>query len=248
VRRGAQLLRKAAAVVPEPPLGPVPGGQLLVLAKQPVPGQVKTRLCPRFSPAQAAELAAAALADTLAAVAATRARRRLLVLAGAPTGALPEGLSELPAGLSELPAGIGVQPQRGDGLAERIAAAYADAYAVALPMLLIGMDTPQLTATMLASALDALLAPGVDAVLGLAADGGWWAMGLRRPDERLLRDVPMSTPHTGRAQRDRLLGAGLRIAELPILRDVDTPADVARVAAAAPRTRFAATARALAAG
>lgn len=233
-------------MIPEPPLGPVPAGQLLVLAKQPIPGQVKTRLCPRFSPAQAAELAAAALADTLAAVAATRARRRLLVLAGPPAGELSGELGALPAGLGELPAGISVLPQRGRGLAERIAAAYADAYAVALPMLLIGMDTPQLTATMLAAALDALLLPDVDAVLGLAADGGWWAMGLRRPDERLLRDVPMSTSQTGRVQRGRLLGAGLRIADLPILRDVDTPADVARVAAAAPSTRFAATARALA--
>jgi len=66
-------------------------------------------------------------------------------------------------------------------------------------MLLVGMDTPQLTA-----AAAHLLAPATDAVRGLAADGGWWAMWLRRPDERLLADVPMSTQATGRVQRDRL--------------------------------------------
>ena len=169
-----------------PPPAHAAADQLLVLAKEPPAWAGQTRLPPPYSAEQAATLAAAALADTLAAVAATPAARRLLVLDGVPG--------------PWLLVGIEVLPQRGQGLAERIAAAFADAYRTRpLPMLLVGMDTPQLTA-----AAAHLLAPATDAVRGLAADGGWWAMWLRRPDERLLADVPMSTQATGRVQRDRL--------------------------------------------
>ncbi len=202
------------------------GVQLLVLAKAPVPGRVKTRLCPPYTAAQASRLAAAALDDTLDAVLATDVARRVLVLAGA---------------LDGVPAGLDVQPQRGEGLAERIAAAFDDAWAaLPVPLLLVGMDTPQLTAAELGAAAGALLEPAVDAVLGAAADGGWWALGLRRPDPGLLLGVPMSTAHTGRVQLARLVGAGLRVHELPELVDVDTAADARRVAAAAPGSRFAA--------
>jgi hypothetical protein len=196
---------------------------LLVLAKAPVPGRVKTRLCPPCSPAEAAALAGAALADTLDAVLATPARRRVLVLDGDPGPGLP--------------AGVDVVAQRGRGLDERLAAAFADA--ADGPALLVGMDTPQVTPALLAAAAAALVAPGVDAVLGPAVDGGWWAAGLRRPDPLAFLGVPTSTPGTGEAQRRRLAALGLAVAALPTLRDVDTIADAAAVAAAAPHTRFA---------
>jgi uncharacterized protein len=85
-----------------------------------------------------------------------------------------------------------------------------------------------------------------DAIFGPAADGGFWALGLRVPDPDLLRGVPMSTPGTGAVQRDRLRAAGLRVADLPPLRDVDTAADATAVACEAPWSRFAARARELA--
>ncbi|OLT24586.1 hypothetical protein BJF79_44975 [Actinomadura sp. CNU-125] len=150
---------------------PAPDADLLVIAKEPVPGRVKTRLTPAYTPAEAASLAAAALADTLAAVAAAPAGRRTLVLDGSP-GAW-------------LPAGIEVIAQRGGGLDERLAHTFADADA-GRPLVLIGMDTPQVTPGLLAVEARALRGHG--AVFGPAADGGFWLLGLRRPDARLLRE------------------------------------------------------------
>jgi hypothetical protein len=202
-----------------------PATTLLVIAKQPVPGRVKTRLVPPCTYEQAAALAEAALADTLEAVLLAPAARRVLVLDGEPG--------------PWLPAGFDVVPQCGGPLDERLAAAFA---AMSGPALLIGMDTPQVTPDLLAVDWQA-----ADAVFGPAADGGFWALGLRVPDPALLRGVPMSTPATGAFQRARLLSAGLRVADLPQLRDVDTAADAVAAAAKAPRGRFAARARALAA-
>jgi hypothetical protein len=204
---------------------PAPGSgtTLLVIAKEPVPGRVKTRLVPPCTPGQAAALAEAALADTLDAVLAAPARRRVLVLDGAPGPWLPPGFD--------------VTPQCGGALDERLAAAFA---AVSGPALLIGMDTPQLTPGMLAVDWE-----GADAWFGPAEDGGFWGLGLRRPDAALVRGVPMSSADTGAVQRARLDAAGLRVAELPRLRDVDTAADAVAVARQAPLSRFAARAREL---
>jgi len=203
---------------------PGPDTTLLVIAKQPVPGRVKTRLVPPYTYEQAAVLAEAALADTLHAVAMAPARRRVLVLEGKPG--------------PWLPAGFDVLPQSGGSLDQRLACAFA---AAAGPALLIGMDTPQVSPGLLAVDWNA-----ADAAFGPALDGGFWAIGMREPDPELLLGVPMSTPRTGAVQRARLLGAGLRIADLPALRDVDTAADALAVARLAPRSRLAARVRELA--
>jgi len=192
---------------------------LLVIAKEPVAGRVKTRLCPPCTPEQAAWLAEAALADTLAAAADTGARR-FLVLDGRPGPWLPDGWT--------------VIPQRGDGLAERLAHAFADAGG---PALLVGMDTPQVTGRQLQAGLSALEA--ADAVFGPALDGGYWAIGLRTPDPAVFARVPMSRVYTGAIQRARLAALGLRTVDLPALRDVDDIAAARAVAAAAPASRFA---------
>lgn len=215
-----------------PPSRPAEGTTtLLVIAKEPVPGKVKTRLCPPCTPQQAARLAAAALHDTLEAVRAMPARRRVLVLSGRPGTWLPDGFD--------------VVPQRSGGLDERLAGAFAEAGTG--PALLVGMDTPQLTPALLAPALGPDSWQECDAWFGPALDGGFWALGLARPDPALLRGVPMSTPTTGRAQLARLAHKGLRVRRLPPLCDVDTAEDAAQVAAEAPGSRFAATAAALAA-
>jgi uncharacterized protein len=201
--------------------------QLIVLAKTPVPGRVKTRLCPPCTPQEAAAVAAAALADTVDTVTATPAARRTLVV---------DGDHPAPPGWSRV-------AQRGDGLGSRLAAAYADSHVPGLPSLLIGMDTPQVTPALLIRAVARLAADGVDAVLGPAEDGGWWALGLRDPvHAAALRDVPMSTAETYERTRSALESRGLRVADLPVLRDVDSAADAHAVAALCPPgSRFAAT-------
>jgi uncharacterized protein len=190
---------------------------IVVIAKEPRPGRVKTRLTPPCSPEEAAGLAEAALADTLHVVAETPAVRRILALDGRPG--------------DWLPAGFEVVPQAGGGLDERIAAALAP---IEGPMVLVGMDTPQLTSALLAC--DFADKP---AWIGLAEDGGFWALGLACPDPELVRGVPMSMPYTGAVQRQRLADAGLEIGELPVLRDVDEWDDALAVARIAPETRFA---------
>ncbi|MBA2638008.1 MAG: DUF2064 domain-containing protein [Solirubrobacterales bacterium] len=196
---------------------------LIVIAKEPAPGRAKTRLSPPLTPEGAAALAEAALVDTLAAVLATPARRRVVVLDGR-------------AG-PWLPAGLEVLSQRGGALEERLGAAFTD---VGEGALLVGMDTPQVTPALLELGLRMLATPGIDAVLGPAPDGGYWAIGLRVPDPAAFTDVRMSRSDTGAAQRTRLAALGLVAAELPALRDVDTFADATAVAALAPGTRFAA--------
>lgn len=194
---------------------------LLVLAKEPRPGHSKTRLIPAFGPDGAALLAAAALADTLDAARRAAVSDRSLVLDGS-----AEALSCN---------GFRIVPQVVGSHAERIVAAFETADGAAL---LIGMDTPQVEPHQLE--LD--LATPVDAWLGRAEDGGWWALGLRharRDARRALDGVPMSRPDTGELTRDSLVQNGLAVADLVVLRDVDDAADAHAVARIAPRTRFA---------
>ena len=164
---------------------------LLVIAKAPVPGHSKTRLCPPCTPEQAAELAEAALADTLDAVARTPCERRILVLEGSSRGLRPDGFE--------------VVPQCAGGLGERLAAAFAHSDG---PALLIGMDTPQVRPALLGDALAQLARPDADAVLGLAEDGGYWAIGLRKPAPEAFAGVPMSSSRTGACQRRPAPAAG----------------------------------------
>jgi uncharacterized protein len=211
---------------------PLPA-QVMVIAKEPVPGRVKTRLTPPYTPAEAAELAEAALTDTLAAVRSASVARRILALEGAPGRWLPPGFD--------------VIGQRGGGLDERIAWALADVRAAwPAPVVLIGMDTPQVTPALLAAAAKPLVSGEADATLGPAEDGGFWLLGLREIDPGVVLGVPMSRPDTGARQFGRLEAAGLRVRLLPELTDVDTAAEADRIAAVMPGSAFAACMRTLA--
>ena len=206
------------------------GHRVLVLAKAPVAGRVKTRLGATVGMAAAAALAAAALLDTLAAAAAAVGPGRCLL---ALEGDLRETRErdEIAAAL----AGWRSYPQRGEGLGARIAAAHADAGPG--PVVQIGMDTPQVGAR----ELDGVAAGLVDApaVLAPAADGGWWALALRDPARAAaVAAVPMSTATTHDDTRRALEEAGTSVGGAPVLVDVDTAEEAAAVAAAWPHLRF----------
>jgi glycosyltransferase A (GT-A) superfamily protein (DUF2064 family) len=195
------------------------------MAKSPQPGRVKTRLCPPCSPEEAALVAAAALADTLDAVASCGAARRVVALDGAPGPWLPPGFT--------------VVPQRGSDFNERLTNAWADTGG---PGIQIGMDTPQVTPDELDGLLAVLDAGGRDrpAVLGRALDGGWWVVGWRSADPRaVFAGVPMSAPTTGTAQERRLLSLGFELIHGEPKRDIDTVDDLTAVAVAHPRLRTA---------
>jgi glycosyltransferase A (GT-A) superfamily protein (DUF2064 family) len=195
--------------------------QFLVIAKAPVPGRVKTRLCPPCTPGQAAAVAEAALVDTLAAVQTAPAVRRTLVLSGR----------------YPVPTGWRSVRQHGVGLAERLANAFGDTALPGVATVLIGMDTPQVDAARLAAVVSAL--DRTDAVLAPAEDGGWWALALRDPAHAsALRVVAMSRPDTGNLTRAALARLGLSVGLGPTLRDVDTAADAWAVARQVPNGRF----------
>jgi len=264
---------------------------VVVLAKEPVPGRVKTRLHARFTPQQAARLATAALADTIAAVRALPVRP-VLAYDGRPGDWQPRGFHQLRQSGGDLSERIeqalyeaqyelpdisgSSQDGRRYGLPDisgrsregaqyevpdmsgrsrdgaryevpEISGRSRDGLDFDLPgmsgrskVLLVGMDTPQLGA-----ALREVSWEGADAVLGLTEDGGYWAIGLRRFVPECVAGVPMSTERTGADQLERLRSLGLRVRLLPVLRDVDTPADAAAVAAAEPQLRFSAVHRRL---
>jgi len=196
---------------------------LVLLAKAPVPGRVKTRLHAEFTPTEAAALASAAIEDTVRTIAATPAEHRLVALDG-------------DAG-SWLPSGFEVVPQPSGDLGTRLDAAVDAGFDRGGPVLLVGMDTPQLS-------LDVSF-DGADAVLGPTDDGGFWAIGLRSRCAGAFDGVAMSTDRTGADQLARLESLGLRVRLLHRLRDVDEPADARAVALKYPDTTFAAAWRTL---
>jgi rSAM/selenodomain-associated transferase 1 len=205
--------------------------QVVVIAKEPKPGQVKTRLSPPLTEAEAATVAQASLIDTLGAVRDTAVRARVLALEGRPGAWVPGGIT--------------VVPQRRGPFGERLAGAIEDAWALApWPVLLVGMDTPQVRATDLEHAARTLFTPGIDTVLGPAEDGGYWLLGTRRPVQTMFAGIPMSTAQTAAAQLRRFEALGLSCAFVPALRDVDTIFDATAVADLAPGSAFAKALRA----
>ncbi|OBK14800.1 TIGR04282 family arsenosugar biosynthesis glycosyltransferase [Mycobacterium asiaticum] len=211
---------------------------VLVVAKAPEPGRAKTRLAATVGDQVAAEIAAAALLDTLDAVAAAPVASRVVALTGNLDNAACA--TEIRQRLES----FSVIEQRGDGFADRLANAHVDA-AGDYPVLQIGMDTPQVTAALLTDCAHRLLEK--QAVLGLALDGGWWVLGLTAPEAATcLRRVPMSQSDTGELTLKALRDNGIEVAPVRRLADVDLISDVAAVReACGPDSRFARVTRGL---
>ncbi|AGZ52098.1 TIGR04282 family arsenosugar biosynthesis glycosyltransferase [Mycobacterium kansasii] len=210
---------------------------VLVVAKAPEPGFAKTRLAVAVGDRIAADIAAAALLDTLDAVAAAPVATRVVALTGNLDGAA--NADDIRQRLEAFT----VIEQRGDDFADRLVNAHADA-ANGYPVLQIGMDTPQVSAGLLGGCARRLLA--APAVLGLAIDGGWWVLGVHSPAAaECLRGVPMSQPDTGELTLKALRHNGIEVKTVTPLADLDVIDDLAVVRdACAPDSRFARVTRA----
>lgn len=196
---------------------------IVVIAKECIPGKVKTRLHPPLTLEQAAEIAAASLADTLRLVRSLPADRRIVFYAGTTPPPDSDDFEFIAQGDGALDVRLGTIFDAIEG-----------------PMMLIGMDTPHLRRSDFLPVLSEWPAD-VDAWYGPASDGGWWGLAMREPTGAVLRGVPMSRDDTGTLQLASLAAAGLRVGFLPELNDIDTIDDAVDVAGIAPQTEFART-------
>jgi rSAM/selenodomain-associated transferase 1 len=191
---------------------------LLIVAKRPMPRQTKTRLCPPLLPEQAAQLYECFLRDTLDVARAVPAVTRYIAF-------LPHGESEY---FRQLAPDFDLTPQGGESLGERLDNALtrclSDGHERAVIM---DSDSPTLPSAYVAQAFDGL--DDADVTLGPCEDGGYYLIGLKRPQPRLLREVRMSTPHVLRDTLALANEAGLRVALLPTWYDVDTLQELQRL-------------------
>lgn len=197
---------------------------LCLFARDPQPGRVKTRLSPALPAPLAARLYAGLLGDSwAAATASARATRRVVHWADTP---------------GTPPTGFAMSLQHGDDLGARITHAFAEELALGGPVLLIGSDTPALTAAHLDTAFAALETN--DVVVGPTLDGGYWGLGLRASAPQLFTDIPWSTREVLVRTLVRAHASGLRVATVDTLEDLDTPHDLALLVGALAAGRAAA--------
>jgi rSAM/selenodomain-associated transferase 1 len=193
---------------------------LAIMARQPIAGQAKTRLCPPLRPNQAAELYEAFVMDLLDTV--RRIEYVTAVIAYTPNTPAAE------AYFAQLAPDMDRMPQPEGALGERLATASETLFARGGQRVgVIGSDLPGLPATIIAEGFTRL--DHADLAIGPSEDGGYYLAVLKRPVPELYRDVTMSTP---RVLHDTLRVAarlGLRVAQLSDWADVDTPSDLARL-------------------
>lgn len=161
---------------------------LAIMAKAPRPGKVKTRLSPPLTPEQASELNSCFLRDTVDSLhAATLATPAEWVISYTPVG-------EEAAFRGILDGGALLISQRGDGFGERLLATAEDLFACGFSAVcLIDSDSPTVPTAEFIRAAELLLAPGRRAALGPSEDGGYYLIGLQRPEARLFEDITWST-------------------------------------------------------
>jgi rSAM/selenodomain-associated transferase 1 len=195
---------------------------VVIMAKQPQPGAVKTRLCPPLSPQAAAALYRAFLLDKIAQVG--RLKAACPVIAYTPDTARPYFTDIAPQFL--------LLPQQGDGLGARLANTFAHLFATGYTgVLAIDSDTPTLPTDFLQQAVARITLSQYDVVLGPSADGGYYLIGLRALHRELFEDMPWSTAAVMPETRRRAALKGLTVADLPVWFDIDTPEELARLRA-----------------
>lgn len=196
------------------------GTAVIVFARAPIPGAVKTRLIPLLGADEAAALHARLVARTVETARAALFSR--IELHGTP------GIDDTFFHSCAENFAIALRAQAGGDLGARMFAAFESALAVHSRVLLVGSDCPALTAEHLRKA-DRSLRDGADAVLVPCEDGGYALIGLTRVDARLLDGVPWGGETVMAETRARLRKLGWRWRELETLWDVDRPEDYARL-------------------
>jgi len=211
-----------------------PEHALIIFARHPVPGQVKTRLSPPLSPEEAAELYRCMLEDILA---------RTESLAGLERYLFFEGGDGEAAYFARTAPDMARFLQQGDDLGARMAAAFrrvfADGHGIAV---IIGTDSPDLPVTYIQEACERLQQGNIDAVFGPSGDGGYYLLGMGKLHGGLFRNITWSSDMVLRESLQRAAEEGLRVALLPGWHDVDRPEDLMRPELrdeqnGAPRTR-----------
>jgi len=194
---------------------------LAVVAKRPAAGQTKTRLCPPLSGAEAAALYECFLADTLDLMRQTDGVERAIIY-------LPEDESGY---FRQLAPDFALHPQRGDDLGARLDNLLSDALAAgARQAVVMDSDSPTLPVSSVQEAY-ARLDTGADVVFGPCDDGGYYLVGVTRPQPRLLREVAMSTATVLEDSLAIARSLGLKVSLLPVWYDVDTGAELERLQA-----------------
>jgi hypothetical protein len=177
---------------------------------------VKTRLAAAIGPEAAADLYRALVEHVLVATTPRAGDYERLVFFD-PPGALEEMRVWLP--------GVRLLPQGGGDLGERMADAFARAFARgARRVAIVGTDVPGVTRETVLAALSAL--EGADVALGPAEDGGYCLLGLREPRPELFAGIAWSTGTVAAETRTRAAASRLTVRELPALRDLDTLEDL----------------------
>ncbi|MEJ2512219.1 MAG: TIGR04282 family arsenosugar biosynthesis glycosyltransferase [Anaerolineales bacterium] len=191
---------------------------LLVVAKQPAPGQTKTRLCPPLTYEQAATLYDCFLRDTLQIMRQVPNVQRGLVY-------LPNDAREY---FHKLAPDMELTCQRGMTLGERLDNLLTDSlHNGSQRVVVINSDSPTLPAAYLSQAFDDLAK--ADVVLGPTQDGGYYLIGIKQPQPDLLHKVQMSTPHVLADTLALAESSGLTVSLLPTWYDVDTIEDLVKL-------------------
>jgi rSAM/selenodomain-associated transferase 1 len=195
---------------------------MVIMAKQPQPGAVKTRLCPPLSSQAAAALYQAFLLDKIAQV--DRLKAACPVIAYTPDAARNYFADIAPQFL--------LVPQQGDGLGARLVNTFTYLFATGYTgVLAIDSDTPTLPTEFLQQAIERIALPQYDVVLGPSEDGGYYLIGLRALHRELFEDMPWSTAAVIPETRQRAKTKGLTVTDLPTWFDIDTPEELARLRA-----------------
>jgi rSAM/selenodomain-associated transferase 1 len=193
---------------------------LVVMAKQPRIGFTKTRLCPPFSPQQAAEFYEAMLLDTL--TLASSLPEVQLAVAITPATASDYFEQVTPQGTLLLPvAGVNI----GDCLAQATDALFAAGFS---KVIALNSDGPSLPRDYLLQAIDFL--EKNDVVLGPGEDGGYYLIGFKHSYPELFQQIAWSTPQVLNQTLARLRTLALHVALTPTWYDVDTLQEAIRLA------------------